>query len=150
MSGEPLSNSEMGLIKQELQAVIDTLIRGCEALDMETAFGMFDNSPDFLMMGTGGSLCDYQTYLNDNVDYLTTCSAFDLTTLNQEIRVLNRDTALFAWAYQVEATLKTGEKDIIDHAGASFVFRKIEGAWKVVYYHESSMPPTRIPAAHSD
>ena len=149
MSGERLSDSEVDLIKQELQAVIDTLIRGCEALDMEEAFGMFDDSPDFLMMGTGGSLCDYQTYLNDNIAYLTTCSAFNLTTLNQEIRILNRDMAIVAWAYQVEAALKTGEKDIIDHAGASFVFRRVSGTWKVVYYHESSVPLQRVSTAHS-
>lgn len=149
MSGEHLSNSEIDLIKQELQVVINTLIRGCETLNMEEAFSMFANSPDFLMMGTGGSLCDYQTYLNDNIDYLMTCSAFNLSTLNQEIRILNRDMAIFAWTYQVEATLKTSEKDIIDHAGASFVFRKVEGTWKVVYYHESSEPPKRISIANS-
>ena len=114
---------------------------------MEVAFGMFADSLDFLMMGTGGALCDYQTYLGDNVNYLATCSAFKLTTLNREIRVLDHTTAIIAWAYQVEATLKTGEKDVIDHAGASFVFRKMGGAWKVVYYHESSVPPKRISAA---
>lgn len=86
MSAEHLLNSEKAKIKKELQEAIHTLIAGCEALDMELAFGIFSNSPDFLMMATDGSLCDYQTYLNNNVDYL----------------------------------------------------------WKVVYYHESSLPPTRV------
>jgi len=121
------------------------LIEGCENLDMDMAFDLFNNSPEFLMMGTGGSVCDYQTYLKDNIEYLETCSRFKLTTFREEIRVLNRDAALFSWAYGVEATLKTGEKDIVEHAGASFIFGRRDNEWKVMYYHESSTPPKRIP-----
>ena len=149
MNGEHLSSSEMEQIKKELQEVIDMLIMGCEALDMEVAFGMFANSPDFLMMGTDGSLCDYQTYLNNNVDYLMACSDFKLTTFKEEIRILSRDMAIFAWSYGAEAALKTGEKDIVENAGATFVFRKVDGEWKVVYYHESSLPPVRISDTNS-
>ena len=145
MSREQLSNAEKQTIKAELLAILDTLITGCESLDMEMAFGMFSDSPDFLMMGTDGTLCDYKTYLNDNINYLMTCSSFQLTTFRTEIRILDCSTAVLAWAYKAEATVKTGERDIIENAGASFVFHKVEGEWKVVYYHESTVPPVRIP-----
>jgi hypothetical protein len=144
MKVEHLSNSEKEKIKNELHQAIDTLIAGCEALDMELAFRVFSNSPDFLMMGTDGSLCDYQTYVNNNINYLMTCTDFKLTTFQEEIRILDRDTAIFAWAYRAEATLKTGERDIVENAGASFVFSKVNDEWKVVYYHESSVPLARI------
>ena len=143
MNADRLSSSEKGKIKQELQDAMNTLIVGCEALDMELAFGIFSDSPDFLMMGTDGSLCDYQTYLNNNIDYLMNCSSFKLTTLKQELRILKRDVAVLSWAYRAEATLKTDERDIVESAGASFVFNKVDSDWKVVYYHESSLPPTR-------
>ena len=148
MNVEHLSDSEREKIKNELQEVINTLIAGCEALDMELAFGMFSNSPDFLMMGTDGSLCDYQTYLDDNINYLMTCENFKLTTFQEEIRILDHDMAIFSWAYRAEATLKTGEQDIVENAGATFVFSKVNDEWKVVYYHESSVPPTRVSKGH--
>lgn len=148
MNAEHLSYSEKGKIKKELQEAIHTLIAGCEALDMELAFGIFSSSPDFLMMGTDGSLCDYRTYLNNNINYLMTCENFKLTTFQEEIRILDRDMAVFSWGYRVEATLKTGEQDIIENAGASFVFSKVNDEWKVVYYHESSVPLIRIPKGH--
>ena len=148
MNAEHLSSSEKEKIEKELREAINTLIAGCEALEMELAFGVFSNSPDFLMMGTDGSLCDYQTYLNNNVDYLMTCSSFKLTTLKKEIRILDRSTAIFAWAYRAEATLKTGEQDVFENAGATFVFSKVNDEWKVVYYHESSSPPTRVSKGH--
>jgi hypothetical protein len=143
MNTEHLSSSEKEEIKKELQEAIKTLIVGCETLDMELAFRVFSNSPDFLMMGTDGSLCDYQTYLNNNIDYLMTCSNFKLTTLKEEIRILNRNIAIFSWAYRAKATLKTGEQDVFENAGATFVFSKVNDEWKVVYYHESSLPPIK-------
>jgi hypothetical protein len=143
-----LSGAEKERIENELQEAVNSLIAGCEALDMGLAFGAFSDSADFLMMGTDGSLCDYQTYLRNNIDYLMTCSSFKLTTLKQEIRVLNRDVAVFSWAYKAEATLKTGERDVVEKAGASFVFSRVNGEWKVVYYHESSVPPTRVTGTH--
>jgi hypothetical protein len=145
MNTQPLSVSEEKRIEQELRAAIDTLIAGCEALDMDLAFKIFADSPAFLMMATDGSLCDYQTYLTNNVDYLMTCSEFELTTFSEEIRILNRDVAVYAWSYGAKATLKTGEQDIIDNAGASFVFRRVDDEWRVVYYHESSVAPKRVP-----
>jgi hypothetical protein len=145
---EHLSSPEKETIEKELHAAIDTLIAGCETLDMELAFAIFSNSPDFLMMSTDGSLCDYQTYLNNNIDYLMTCSRFRLTTFRREVRVLDRDTAVFSWAYGARATLKTGEQDIIENAGATFLFRRVNDEWKVVYYHESSVPPARITKGH--
>ena len=143
---ESISSAEKTKIQEEIKEIIHTLISGCESLDMEMAFSMFMDSPEFLMMGTDGALSDYQTYLKNNIEYLKTCSSFKLRTDREEIRILDQETAVYAWAYGVEAALNTGEKDIVKNAGASFVFKKQNGEWKVVYYHESSLPPTRISA----
>lgn len=132
-------------IEAEIKKIIEGLILGCETLNFDMAFGMFSDTPDFLMIGTDGTQCSYDQYLKNNIDYMSTCSAFKLTTFNGEVRILDRETVIYSWAYGVQAELKTGEKDIIDKAGASFVFRKINNEWKVVYYHEASLPPRRIP-----
>jgi hypothetical protein len=144
MAASNISVAEKAKFEQEIRETINALIAGCESLDMDMAFRAFSNSPEFLMMGTDGTLCDYRTYLENNINYLNTCSRFKLTTFKDEIRILDRDTAIFSWAYGAEATFKTGEKDIIEKAGASFVFKKVNNDWKVVYYHESSTPPLRV------
>lgn len=145
MVEERLLDSERKVIERELKEAINTLVTGCETLNMEQAFSVFWNSPDFVMMGTDGEMCDYQAYVDNNVAYLTTCSTFKLTTFGQEIRLLGRNTAVVAWAYRADATLRSGEKDVVANAGATFVFRRMDGAWKVVTYHESSVPPVRLP-----
>ena len=135
---------EKAKIEKEIGEIIDTLIQGCETLDMDMAFGMFANIPEFIMMSTDGSQVDHDTYVNNNIAYLSDCSAFELITFNGETCVLDENTAIYSWAYQAKATLKSGDIDMVDNAGATFVFRKLDGEWKVVYYHEATVPPRRI------
>ena len=137
------SNADMQKIEGEIRKAVDSLIKGCESLDMDLAFEIFWDSPDFRMIAMDGSLCNYQTYLRNNIDYLTECLSFELTTLDDEIKILGPDLALYSWIYAVQATLKTGECDVIEKAGATFVFRRLEDQWKVIYYHESTLPPQR-------
>ena len=142
---DTLAPADKNRIEEEISEIINTLIQGCVTLDMDMAFGMFSDDPDFIMMGTDGSQVDHATYVNNNITYLTDCSAFELTTFNGETRVLDENTAIYSWAYQAKATLKSGDIDMVDNAGATFVFRKVDGEWKVVYYHEATVPPRRIP-----
>ena len=140
-----LSDVEKQQIESGVRAAVDTVIAGCEALDMEMAFASFLDAPEFRMMRADGSLCDYGTYVKENVDYLSICASFDLTTVQTEIKVLAADLAIFSWVYKVVATLMTGEQDVFDNAGASFVFKKLGEEWKVIYYQESTQPPLHIP-----
>ena len=132
-------------IANEILRILDDLIEGCETLDMDLAYGMFSRSPDFLMMNTDGALCDFATFYKNDVDYLGTCARFSLTTYSTDVRVIDRDHAVLAWSYKAEAFLKMGERDIVDKAGASFVFVRKEDEWKVAYYHQSSVPFRRLP-----
>ena len=145
MNTHNISGSEKEKVTRKLREALASLIKGCETLDMDKAFRIFHDSPEFLMMGTDGSICDYKTSAKNNIDYLKVSTAFQLKTFNEEIRILNNSTASLFWSYGVEAVLKTGETDLIEKAGATFVFKKIDVEWKVVCYHESSLPPVRIP-----
>lgn len=140
-----LSESEKNRIKKEIEEAFNTIIIGCESFDMELAFKVFNNSPDFYMVGPDCSICDYQTYIENNKNYFKECSDFKLTTLNKKIKYLGSDMVFFTWVYKAEATLKTGGKDIFEKAAASFLFKKINDEWKVIYYHEAALPPKKIP-----
>lgn len=147
MSGGDLSGVELEKIRAEIRDVLSRLIAGCERLDMKMAFDVFLDSPDFLMIGADGTPCSHGEYVANNVEYLRNCSSFELTTLSEDIHVLDTGSAVASWVYSAEATLKSGERDVIEKAGATFVFVKRGGEWKVVRYHESALPADRIPAS---
>jgi hypothetical protein len=140
-SPKSLSDSNRKKIEKEIKEEINTLIMKFEVLDTDEAFKIYSDSSDFLMIGSDGSLCDYQTFFNGNKKYLETCSSFKLTTIEEKIKILSSDLVVFSWIYKARAILKTGEQNIWDKAGASFLFKKIDNKWKVIYYHESSLPP---------
>jgi hypothetical protein len=143
MGAQKPTSSDAKRIEQELRDTVAMLIAGCEALDVDLAFGLFWDSPEFRMIGMDGSLCDYATYVRDNVDYRSTCTSFELTTIDDEIRFLGPGLAIYSWIYRAEATLQTGERDVFENAAATFVFEKLGGEWKAVYYQESALPPKR-------
>ncbi|MDD5328169.1 MAG: hypothetical protein PHY02_10220 [Phycisphaerae bacterium] len=138
-----LPESEIEVIRNEVKDEINNLIIGCESLDMELAFKVFSKTSDFFMIASNGYYYDYQTFFNNNKNYLDNCSEFKLTTLKEEIKVLADDLVIVSWIYKAIATLKTGEQDIWDKAGATFLFKKIDDDWKVINYQESSLPPER-------
>jgi ketosteroid isomerase-like protein len=135
------TNLDTKKIEKEIKEIINTLIMNFEALNTDAAFNVYDDSPDFSMIASDGSCLDYKTFFNGNKNYLENCSNFKLNTIKEKIKILSNDLVLFSWIYKAEATLKTGEKNIWDKAGASFLFKKIDDNWKVIYYHESSLPP---------
>lgn len=143
-----VSEEDKERIEDEILEALDRLIAGCESLDMELAFSPFSRFDEFRMIAADGTLCDFTTYYDNNMSYLESCLAFSLTTFGTDVLVLRSDLAVLSWTYKAEATLDSGERDVIDRAGASFVFEKRDGEWKVVRYHESSAPPKRVsPAA---
>ena len=132
------------IIIKEIDQVLDDLIASYEALDLDTSFKFFSADPEFFMIGSDGLIYDHETFYNANKMYFSECSKFDLITYIRDIKVLTNDLVLVSWHYKAMATLRTGGKDVFDTAGATFLFKRINGQWKVINYHESSLPPKRI------
>jgi ketosteroid isomerase-like protein len=125
-------------IEREVLATLARLIAGCERLDMELAFGMFDRSDAFRMVAGDGTVCTFDEYYESNVGYLGQCESFQLETVQANVLVLRSDLAVLTWSYRVKATLQSGAQDRIGRAGATFLLELRDGEWKVVRYHESS------------
>ena len=110
---------------------------------MDLAFKVFSKSPDFFMIAGDGNYYDYQAFFDNNKNYLESCSKFELFTTKLDIKVLSSDLVIVSWLYKAVATLQTGDQDIIEKAGATFLFKRIDTDWIVINYHESSLPPEK-------
>ena len=138
--------SDAESIANEIHGILAALIAGYEACDMAPVRDAFCDGPDFLMMNTDGALCGFDIFYDNDAVYLDACADFTLTTHDTQVRIMDADCAVLAWSYSAEALLKTGERDRVDKAGASFIFVRRAGAWKCAYYHQSSGAFTRLPA----
>jgi hypothetical protein len=145
-----INDAERQAIEKELNAAVAGLIEGCEALDFEKGFRLFVKTDEFRMITLDGQLWDFPTYFKANVDYLGGCSSFKLKTIETRVTVLSRELAAYQWIYSAEAAFPSGDLDVIDRAGATFVFRKADDGWKAVCYQESALPPRRESSAGQD
>ena len=73
--------------------------------------------------------------------YFNECEKFEIITYFKDIKVLTSDLVLVSWHYKSIATKHTGRRDVFDPSGATFLFRKINGHWIVINYHESTLLP---------
>ncbi|MEJ2543571.1 MAG: nuclear transport factor 2 family protein, partial [Calditrichaceae bacterium] len=131
-------------IINEVDEIVEDLIASYEALDLETSFSFFSNDPDFFMIGSDGLIYDHETFYMATKIYFNECAKYELITYFKDIKVLTPELVLVSWHYKAIATKHTGGRDVFDPAGTTFLFQKINGQWKVVNYHESTLLPKRV------
>ena len=134
------NNIDKKTIIDEIDGVMDDLIASYEAMDLETSFSFFSADPDFFMIGSDGLIYDHETFYNVNKMFFYECSKFELITYFKDIKVLTNDLVLVSWHYKAIASRLTGSRDVFDTAGATFLFERSGGRWKVVNYQDSTLP----------
>lgn len=127
--------------KQEMTEVLGQLLQNASKMDADALMQPYSNSPDFLLYTTDGSMVDYQGAKNGAAEMYKLLTALKFTTVKTEFRFLPENIVICAWLGKCEIAYKTGERASIDTYAITFVFRKMENHWKVIYSHESASPP---------
>lgn len=134
------NNIDEKTIINEIDEALDDLIASFEAMDIEASFSFFSDDPDFFMIGSDGLIYDHETFYNANKMFFKECSKFELITYFKDIKVLTNDLVLVSWHYKAIVSRLTGSRDVFDTAGATFLFARTDGPWKVVNYQDSTFP----------
>lgn len=141
---KPLTDSEKEAIKSEVKKEFNAMVDASTKLDIQTALKYYWDSPDFMGFGVDGAIIDYALYKKTNEDFFEAAQSVQFPSLKEVIKVLTKDQVIFIWQYKAEIVLKTGERMDFDQVGVTFLYQKIDGAWKIVYYHESALPPILV------
>jgi ketosteroid isomerase-like protein len=138
---KPMTDSEKEAIKSEVKKEFTAMVEACMKVDLQTALSYYWDSPDFKGFGVDGELIDYATFKKANEEFFNAVQTLQFLSIKEDIKVLASDLAIFIWQYKAEIDLKTGEKMNFDKIGVTYLYKKIDGVWKIVYYHESALPP---------
>ena len=141
-SAAPMIPQGQESAKKEIKGAVNAIIQGLERLDAEVLFQSYSDSPDFILFTTDGTMADYRAAKNHHVQWFKSLSSLKVTTVSDEIRFLSDDVAVCAWCATFAMTLKTGGEPKVDFA-ITFVFKKIDNHWKVVYQQTSALPPAQ-------
>jgi SnoaL-like domain len=148
--GAPLTDTQRTKVIAEVQAVTTAMKDACERLDADSAFKDFLIGPTMLAVASDGGIVDPDAYRDGMRAFYGSVERLHFATIREEFRVLAPDSVLYVWSYKVEGTSKKSGPWVIDPETASFVLRKLDGAWKFVFFHESAAPLKRPPALKAD
>jgi ketosteroid isomerase-like protein len=136
----PLTAAEQAAIRAEVTAAAKTLLAAGEALDLEAVERLSHDGPDFFYVMPDGAVLNLAEVMKFGGEMLATLSDQVFITQKEHLIVLDRDTALYVWQGRNDLVQKDGVVMTADPYGATYLFRKIGGAWKFAYAHESALP----------
>ena len=142
----PLSEKQQAAVREEVARAMQNFVAACERADLAGTLAFMADVPEFRYADPEGKLLDYATAKQGLGEWFGQCSAQRVLPQRQEIAVLGIDAALVEWHGALELVLKDGAVLRADPYNASFLFRRMDGAWKIVYQHESGLPPQPVPA----
>ena len=123
-----------------LAAIIDAVEKGWEQADGTPFRAHFLDFEGARYVESGGQ----NDGLTDLIDHHVEPEGDSLDAL--ELNLTNIETHVegdFAWAIadvEVKATVKRDGREIYNRGYETFLFRRVEGEWKVVHTHSSSRP----------
>jgi len=130
---EQLTQQQIDQIKNEVKVVVDSITLGT---DVNVRMQYYWDSPEFLAFNLDGSQADRETVRRSH-EWLDDSVVAIKLSLHDEYPVVTKDLVISVWHGTEELGLKSGDKVEYQPRVQTFVFRKLEGKWKIVYSHES-------------
>jgi uncharacterized protein (TIGR02246 family) len=140
----PLTEKEQAAIKQELNQTVQNLLGAFERADIEKILGFFADDTAFLSIDPEGKVSDSPTFRKATREFFQTVSGEKIRTKSQDIRILDAGTAIMAWQGGYQTMMKDGTIVKSEAYAATFVFKRIGRDWKIIYDHESGLPPAPV------
>jgi ketosteroid isomerase-like protein len=135
-----MTAQEQETVKIEVGGVVNVIFRSLEKMDADALFQSYSDSPDFVLFTTDGSIANFQQARNHHFGWFKSLSSIKVTSFREAYRLLPGNIVLCAWLGKFEMTPVKGGQMTVSFA-ITFAFRKIDGAWKVVYQQTAALPP---------
>jgi len=128
-------------VKKEIREAVGLIIRNLEKMDAEALFRSYSNSMDLIFFTTDGSIVNFQEAKNHHTAWFSSLTSLKVTPVSDDFRFLPGGDVICSRTGKFEMIMMSGDKYVINKFGITFIFRKIDNAWKVIYQHSSSLPP---------
>ena len=139
-----ITSDEKEVIKKAISGRIEEIIKGVKELNVEAAAKPYSNDSEFMIVNPDASVTDFQTMKNVQREGFKALKSMNFTTIKQHFMFLTKDLVMYTWTGKNEFELNTGEKMKIEPYVGSMLFRNEDKEWKIIYVHETSVPPVSV------
>jgi ketosteroid isomerase-like protein len=128
-------------IIKEVMPVFEAITRYTSGAQADSLLKSYSDTPDFLHISSDGTIRDYAGFKKVCGEYYETVKEQKLTKTREIFQVLDDSTVLLCWSGNIDAHIKNGGIMKLSNYTVTFLFKKINGEWKVIHSHESAPPP---------
>ena len=136
-----MTANESDYIIKEVKSVFAEIAKYSEKAQLDSFLSCYDNSPAFLHFSGDGKMRNYEEFKKIYAGYYTTLKQQKLSTITEKFNVIDTNLVIAGWTGNIVAQFKNGDIMIMNNYSVTNVFKKIDGKWKIIHSHESSLPP---------
>ena len=141
---DKMTKAESDNIINEVSACYDKLSEYSSKAQLDFFMSYYDNSPDFLSISADGKRSDYQEFKKLCGEYYSALEKQTLITTQQKLQIIENNLVIVSWTGNIIAYLKNGDTIKMNNYSITSLFKKTDGKWKIIYDHESALPPEII------
>ena len=141
---DKMTKAESDNIINEVSACYDKLSEYSSKAQLDFFMSYYDNSPDFLSISADGKRSDYQEFKKLCGEYYSGLEKQTLITTQQKLQIIEKNLVIVSWTGNITAYLKNGDTIKMNNYSITSLFKKTDGKWKIIYDHESALPPEII------
>lgn len=131
-------------IINEVKKVYDKIAEYSSKAQLDLFLNYYDDSPYFLSFSSDGKMSNYLEFKSLCSEYYNVLKEQRIITKQERFQVLDEDLVIVGWVGDIIATFKNGDTMIMNNYAITSIFKKIDGFWKIIHDHESSLPPEII------
>lgn len=136
-----MTETETDNIINEVKNIFDKMVKYSEGAQPDSFLSCFDDSPTFLHFSGDGKMRNYAAFRKICVEYYATLKQQKLSTIKERYNVIDMALVIVGWTGNITAEFKNGDTMLMKDYSTTNVFKKINGKWRIIHSHESSLPP---------
>ena len=137
-TGSILTENEKETIKSELQLLMNQFIQNNEIGNVEKAIEPYLDSPEFMSI-SNGQISDYKNFMIANKQYFEALESQKFAESAMIYTFINKETVVITWGCSTLIQMKDEQEIKIDPYTATFIFKKVNELWKIIYCHGSGV-----------
>lgn len=136
-----LTDTAKATVAQEVLGAVRPMFAATAKMTPDVSRFFWD-TPDFAFLTPDGNIYNYADCIKLYGEFVSQLSGQRYVIRTEKVIVLGPDQALYFWQGADDLVLKDGTVQKQDPYCGTYLYRKVNGEWRIAYGEESGPPPT--------
>ena len=139
-----MTEAESENIADDVKNIYYKITEHSKKAHLDSFLSFYDDSPNFLSISADGKMSNYDEFKRACSQYYSSIKEQAIVTTREKFNVLDKNLVVVSWTGNIIASFKNGDVAKMINYSITSLFKKVDGEWKIIYDHESALPPEII------